>query len=138
MKRILNVFVLGCLTIAFGCGGDAQVSVSTRVGSNEAAIEPVGHEALPSNAFVAEEDANDIHVNGWKIVYPKSLKKMKLSMVNDQLTIAFAEFEFKVRDNAVFVGENNYGMATAGDTVQIGLNGEIAVNGEIREPVAEE
>ena len=54
-------------------------------------------------------------------------------MVNDQLTIAIADFKVEVREETIFVGEKNYGMTTAGDTIQIGLNGEIAVNGTIRE-----
>jgi hypothetical protein len=60
-----------------------------------------------------------------------------MTMTDGILRIEFEKFTFQVRDNLISVDNRTYGAAKKGDVVLIGLNGEIAVNGTVREPSAE-
>lgn len=136
MNHILSILLVAfCLAVA-GCDSanvnpdNANQTTGTSP-SKQAAEQSM---AAPADLFPPLSDTNDVKLNGWKIHYPKSLKQMKMGMNDNVLTITFEEFSLEVRDNRIFVDGKDYGAASKGDDVLIGLTGEIAVNGKIRTP----
>ena len=137
--RTLSVIIVAALILTlFGCTTEYKVSNTDSSPNRNSTISDAKSGAgLPGDKFATGNDANDITINGWKIEYPKRLKQLNITMIDGVMKIEFEQFSFAVRDNKIFINETNYGTAKTGDTVLVGFEGDVAVNGKIREPVSE-
>ena len=50
-------------------------------------------------------------------------------MVNDELTVKFADFAVEVRDGTIFVKGISHGPLSPGDKILVGVHGDVAING---------
>ena len=135
MKQICVNLTAVTLLMLIGCNQPAQQhdgSADADGGTSSA----TGASELSPDVFPNESSTNTIKLNGLQVSYPKSYKQLGMTMDDGVLTIQFEKFTFEVRDNVIRVDNQEFGPAAKGDLLLIGVNGEIAVNGEARQPNA--
>lgn len=119
--------------LLIGCNQPVQQAQPAANADDKLSVGNTGDELSP-DVFPQESSTNTITLNGWKVSYPNSCKQLGMTMNDGVLKIQFEEFTFEVRDSVISVDNQEFGRASKGDTVLIGINGEIAVNGKARQP----
>ena len=134
MKRFSAILTAVTLLTLIGCNQPVQqrpAIASTDDKSSGASAE----NELSRDVFPIESSTNTVKLNGWEVSYPRSYKQLGMTMTDGVLKIQFEKFTFEVRDNVIRVDNQEFGSVSKGDVLLIGVDGQIAVNGEARQPI---